>query len=270
MLLRKELSFLHPHIWDDPCEMVFLKTAIEYEINETRKLGIDRGSDFGKFKPLLLLKYRLENIYAQCWTLLSESDAMWRIYYNEGKTIRISIKSENLKLLKGVFPVTVLYNNLPESDDFTKADFIHNNYQFYKAMCTKRQAFSHEMEVRLLLNGAYSTKEDDVLYKMFLELYKDSYLKQYNYCITEELEKPLIEPMLYDGKTMLIDDYRMEIEKYAPPIIARVPIDVSTIVDNVMISPFAPSWYSDTVELLCNQYGISFFGKSELYNENHS
>lgn len=270
LLLRNELSFLHPHTWDDPYEMGFLKSIIRNEINEICKSVIDKGSDFVKLKPILSMKYRLENIYAQCWTMLPESDAMWRIYYNEGKTIRICINSENLKLLNGVFPTVVRYSDLPESLDFTKSDYLHSDYQFYKKMCTKRQAFSHEQEVRLLLNGAYSIKEEDVLYKMFLELYKDSYLKQYNYYITDELETPLLEPVLYNGQLMLIDDYRMEIEKFSPPPIVRVPINVSNIIESVMISPFAPDWYSDTVELLCNQYGIRYSGKSKLYNKRRS
>ena len=35
---------------------------------------------------------------------------------------------------------------------------------------------------------------------------------------------------------LFIDDYTMEIEKHATPTISRIPIDVSAIIDNVMIS----------------------------------
>ncbi len=45
----------------------------------------------------------------------------------------------------------------------------------------------------------------------------------------------------------------------------EIPVDIFAMIKDVMLNPFAPSWFEKTVELFCRQYGITFLGKSTIY-----
>lgn len=264
ILLRGELSFVSPLLWDDPYEIHFVK-KIDFELSNKAKNGVERHSDFQRFKPLLTLKYYMESIRAQCWTSIPESDAFWRIYNNSGKTIRVSMKKESVDRIEGVIQVDV---NYVDSLDVLENYDLCDEKDFYELFCTKRSAFKHENEVRLLkcdVANGHNDHTEDVVYGMFLDYFLENYLQRHNHILDSESEKPLLELFAYRGQMMTIDDYRFEMEKYRMPEIVRVPVKVSEIIENVMVSPFAPDWYVDLVEMLCDRYGIKSLGKSRLY-----
>lgn len=73
--------------WEDTYENFLLKQDFVYD---NRHLSADNLMD---------------QIYGQCWTLLSESDAMWRIYSNPSKMndIAIRIKTTAQRLFDAVY-----------------------------------------------------------------------------------------------------------------------------------------------------------------------
>ncbi len=83
---------------------------------------IDLYCDYEKFKPLIDMQLHLDTVRGQCWTTLSESDAMWRIYNNGGKTIRLCMSVEGVKSLKNVFPVKVTYTDTFEGNKLNGED----------------------------------------------------------------------------------------------------------------------------------------------------
>ena len=98
-----------------------------------------------------------EDLVGQCWTLLSESDAMWRIYSPHKTGVLISTTVEKFKLIEGIkraYIGRVKYFNSPE--DLIESTKRCNNQ--FEEMCLKRSAFQHEEEVRLLTFSGLAEK----------------------------------------------------------------------------------------------------------------
>ena len=84
IILNQHLVFVHPSLWDDPYEEVLINNIWKNIDNENY--------------VLLMLTYILShNFYAQSWTSLDESDALWRIYSHNNTSIN---QSNMLKILK--------------------------------------------------------------------------------------------------------------------------------------------------------------------------
>lgn len=89
--------------------------------------------------------------FGQCWTKKIESDAMWRIYSPNLSGVKIKTRIEKLKSLGntrlvGIEKVTY-FSHWKELPNLTKND--HSRYQTVKY---KRDAFSHEEEVRFIVH----------------------------------------------------------------------------------------------------------------------
>lgn len=131
---KKELYFANPSSWDDPYE-----NHIKHSKNHA--------------------------IFAQCWSVLPSSDAMWRIYSQNGMGVRISTTNVKLLGLLKAAAKTKKYRyrvakvqyaspfdlraerkaiaaDLNESFDISRA---------VDALYMKRRAFSHEAEWRATL-----------------------------------------------------------------------------------------------------------------------
>lgn len=93
------LTFVKPEMWEDPYESYILKTLKRPGgIEEIKKcigeIGIDRLPD------LSFLSEIGTNYYGQCWTQTPESDAFWRIYSFNNKSIRIEINRDDIDKLE--------------------------------------------------------------------------------------------------------------------------------------------------------------------------
>ena len=92
-----------------------------------------------------------ETMYGQCWSLLEESDAMWRIYspQNEGVVIQTSVRK--FKLFEGIkfaaFGPVIYYDELKAALDRA---YKLRNYDIFTGAFLKRKAFEHEKEVRFV------------------------------------------------------------------------------------------------------------------------
>lgn len=138
---KKELYFANPSSWDDPYE-----NHIKHSKNHA--------------------------VFAQCWSLIPSSDAMWRIYSPNGMGVRIS--TTNLKLkdaLKAAAPTKKYRYRVAKVDYVSPMDLraerkeiaadLNEGFEITRAidtLYTKRKAFSHEAEWRATL---YSTAENN-------------------------------------------------------------------------------------------------------------
>jgi len=235
MIQTQSLAFVHPTMWDDPLELEAFEKVL------LRKENIE-GLIF------LCQKYK---VYAQSWTRLEESDAMWRIYNNNGMSIRISIKKDSIPLLTGVELKNVLYTNDIES----KIEKIDLRESYDQLFAIKRKAFQHEDEVRLIKHYRFKDTKDaeNHIYAflfMFNEKYRNAILDNYK---IEELEQKV-----KDSVELTNINLANKVEKISY-------MHIPNFIQDVMLSPFAPSWFEETVKKYCEINKIKFLGKSKLY-----
>lgn len=146
-------ALVHPTKWDDPFENFMLaRTEIEDPVSRTA----------------IPLKNLADDWYGQCWSLTSESDAMWRIYSPSGAGRGVKVRSTIRKLfdnLRAVGPAEwpqqffvgrIRYVRQDELDQLmarlTFADVAAGGQStgFAELLCLKRDTFAHENEVRLI------------------------------------------------------------------------------------------------------------------------
>jgi hypothetical protein len=167
-------TLVKPHKWDDPFENFVLGMKGQMADGQTVEFG--QRHDF----------------YGQCWTLREETDAMWRIYSGDKKSVRIQVRIPNLvaslaHYSKGnVFIGKVRYLNTPEL--LAWAQTVMNRAKvptirlLAKTLLVKRVAFSHEQEVRLLY---FDDRERDEIYR-------------YRFPAHDLIEKIVLDPRLSD------------------------------------------------------------------------
>lgn len=146
----KKLTLAAPHKWDDPFENFLAKCKADFD-------GI----------PNVGIELLFRNFYGQCWTLNPESDAMWRIYSPNkdgarvkttvGRLFRSIYNPNNTFATMSYFIGSVCYKT---EDEIRKIFEDPNNASGLTFDQTgrgqalpffiKREAFSHEQEVRLL------------------------------------------------------------------------------------------------------------------------
>lgn len=140
--------------WDDPYENPFKNVIID----------IDSGREF--------LMNLFKKIYAQCWSLHNESDAMWRIYSSDKKGVLVKVRVDNLlqslstaqqihtPQLQKLFIGKVIYKteqNLKKTlEDPSYIQEIRSQgnklpIAAMKSLLYKRDSFKHEKEVRIIL-----------------------------------------------------------------------------------------------------------------------
>lgn len=157
LFTNKELVLVNPSKWDDPFENFLLTCS-----------GVtDDGT-------LVSLQSLADSWFGQCWTTNSDTDAMWRIYSGDQKSVRV--KTTIRKLAEAL---------LPPGDQFASQNRFIGKVQYYareriedflsstsffdislggqcsgfaETLLTKRQEFEHESEVRILSHEPETTK----------------------------------------------------------------------------------------------------------------
>ena len=138
-------ALVHPSKWDDPYENLILKSKVRDRLGNIKQ-------------------YTYHNdIYGQCWTLNTASDAMWRIYSPEANGVRIRARVDRLFesfYRSGVpspdrFCVIGKVSYLREAELIDFANRMYDNGRLkkdflFRSLLLKRRAFRHEKEVRLL------------------------------------------------------------------------------------------------------------------------
>lgn len=131
--------------WPDVYENYMLKH--EYSLADGRLVDVINQAD---------------GIYGQCWTYLPESDAMWRIYSPDLKTIRIKTTVEKLydalyqtdHNMADTYIGLVKYESQNDIDNYVQqlsplasGDFLR---EVINGAFVKRKEFEHEKEVRIV------------------------------------------------------------------------------------------------------------------------
>lgn len=236
IIQKQSLAFVLPDLWEDPFEL--------YWFNNTNTLEEDQVSIITH----RILKYKT---FAQSWTRLSESDAMWRIYSHNNKSIRIKINTKDIKLLDDVQIKEVRYSN--DFDSFN----LKNGEDFLQVLALKRKSFEHEKELRLIKYYKFHDMQDaQKKIEMFLAIAKpEKYYKLIDNLFPNlEIESQInnICEILNLGKNK------------------KTTIDVSFshiehFIKGVLVHPQAEDWYVNTVSDFCKINNIEFEGKSKLY-----
>jgi Protein of unknown function (DUF2971) len=157
----KSLVLVKPSKWDDPFENFILKSRVKFENGELA------GIEFGNF------------IFGQCWSLLNESDAMWRIYSPDKHGVKVKTTPRKLRMTLAsnvknpeisAFIGKVRY----ESGEYLRnmvTDRVRMQNKIFdttgrghaETLLFKREEFSHEQEVRVV----YSGREEDAKKEIF-------------------------------------------------------------------------------------------------------
>ena len=196
-----------PELWDDPFENFIMKSNVRFDDGTIANIGF------------------CDDYYGQCWSLHQASDAMWRIYSGDKKSVRVRTTirklAESLSSTLGEWKNVQAYigkvEYLPNKKliDFANTVFsgMPQPTSFAKTLLVKRPAFSHEKEVRLI----YMDKDKKQGSKLF----------SYSIDPHELIDQIVIDPRLtkqeaQEAKNKIIESTRFKgtIKRsllYAPP-----------------------------------------------------
>lgn len=241
----------HLHLLDTDEGAKRIIRVLYYEIS-----GQDIKTTIVNYSKMQRARYAC---YGQCWSLVEDSDAMWRIYSYGKKAVQLVSTRERISkmiTLSGWFGYApriekVKYDLLPSGSSLmevfkprSKADepYFH-----------KRVAFEHEKEMRVLLNDSQTYQ---------------SYTAFSVQAITANLKRtdttlPIEERILQASKRLNGEDsfYHRIFEK---SITLKVD-KLGEYLIGVRVHPQAEKWYVDLIEKICSQYSIKFLGQSGLY-----
>lgn len=144
---------------------------------ERRKMMLSRVANVTDEELTIVAKRKIENfrnniahyrkkIYANCWHQSDfESEAMWKLYSNNGKEgIAIQTTFEKLYWSIKEYPInTIVYYGLVNYIDFkeyNKGIPCDKTFHLFDAPWYKRKSFEHEKEFRILLESPLSLSPD--------------------------------------------------------------------------------------------------------------
>ena len=210
--VTKTLVLSKPKSWDDPFENLFMNSPI-----------IDKQENF------LFMESR-NDFFAQCWTLNSENDAMWRIYSQNKNGIKVRTTINKL--------FNALYNSLIHNENrdfscfigkvkyYTKSEMLNfitkNEIDGYpilsasgknlsRTLLIKRLEFEHENEIRIIFDSGNSVSGDIFRfiinpYDLFDEIVFDPRMDFFTY----EALRSFILGMKYTNNVSQSDLYHLE------------------------------------------------------------
>ena len=150
-------TLVSPKLWDDPYENYIMQAQVAMPNGELVGYG---------FK---------DRYYGQCWTQRTYSDALWRIYSSDHRSVRVrstirklaesliahhpDLRNSNCFIGKvkyqGNVELTDLANKVASTDN-------HGAILYAKTLLRKRRAFSHEKEIRLLFNDVENVCDGEI------------------------------------------------------------------------------------------------------------
>jgi hypothetical protein len=265
LLLDKKERYVRPCSWEDTFEGYLFSKIYDrnarVEVVKSLYDDICPRNYRATINNMLKLEHAKWFVYGQCWSRLEDSDALWRIYSYNKRSIQIQTTENNLQyVLKGTCNTKYLIGDIKYDVDeninllYQQVSLLGDNKNTYEPYLHKRKAFEHEYETRVLI--------DDIRW------YQISGIKGQgaNWKIDEKMES-LNDTERIEEINKRLDEY-MDIEqtpgKPEDALYVDIP-DLSKYICKVRVNPFAEDWYVDLVKKLCDEYGINFGGKSKLY-----
>ena len=212
LLTSKALWFNRSDKFDDPFEG-------KYPLKNLQDM---RGKEWAVMERLI--EHMRQFTYVNCWYISNhESAAMWKLYAQTKEAIAIQTTYDKLHLL---MPSECYIGELTYID--YKYDVIPISNSFNPHMI-KRKAFSHERELRALIQDMK----------------------------TPQKKNPNGEGMMHD--------YSAVNDKLG----ITVPVEPQDLIESICIAPMSPKWFKEFVKEICIQYGLSknIIINSELEDE---
>lgn len=252
----KQLTFVKPESWDDTYEGYVYKLLYKYDdidkLNEQiQKLDpqFDTNTEF--------LREESKKIYAQCWSIKAETDALWRINSHQNMAIRIEIDANDIEKLHKVNRKSILYvkeldliKELKKiSTSNKKSTVTASIFTPTEGIITKRKAFKHEKEVRLIH-------------------WRRGYVQSVIDSIEESERLKKIDEFYTKGN--IKDEVEFNYWKCNPKVLdyIKIPFDhIPTFIKSVMLHPQAPEWFNHTLRKYCEINDLNYLGKSKLYEK---
>lgn len=270
LLMYQQERYVRPFVWDDNYEgYSFLYMDSDEDI---RRIVTNLYYDVSprNYNGVSVNFFRMWHkkwwSYAQCWTKLKESDAMWRIYSYNNHSVRIRTTQDlirnilNEALDKDFYDFTireVIYDDIPEKDLLREQLLqMRESKDVYEPYFHKRLAFEHEKECRVIVTDQRSWIFEEMgHYGVQFNLEREIAENKYEH-------KKIIEELVERIKKHRCDwDEENVKEQIFIPIAS-----MSDYIKGVMVNPFAEKWFVDLIKRICDKYKLNFEGQSELYS----
>jgi hypothetical protein len=171
----------------------------------------------------LMRQFGLRQYYMSCWHAAShESVAMWKIYASPGAGVAIVSNGGRLEAALASNPEPLNLGAVRYQDPNT---FEIGTPNPFDTLMVKRSSYSYEKEVRLV------------------------------HWDTTDIHDPL-NNFSWNEATMRFDNVVEDRRPLIPGLSLQCDVDV--LVDRVIVSPLAPSWYLPMIERLKQQLGFRF------------
>lgn len=172
---KTENVLVKPSMWEDPFENFILKSKVRFKNGRTYRFSHQSG------------------LYGQCWTLNKASDAMWRIYSSDKRSVRIRTTVRKLfnslydsqaedsqggiglrheKCFIGKVKYLPSHKLKAFASDIFSEQAGTRTYSLASSLCAKRPAFKHEKEVRLIHFEHDISKCNDGLFRYKFDAHK--------------------------------------------------------------------------------------------------
>lgn len=155
----KKNTLVSPNKWEDTFENYALKSTLKFPDGTEVKLDTHH------------------RLFGQCWTTSKASDAIWRIYSHDKKSVRIRTTINKLLMSLVIANVNtsmtescigkVRYLSEKEITRLAKGAFTNTGQMtfgsLFRSLLVKRKAFKHEKEIRLIyLDWGYDLPKKDI------------------------------------------------------------------------------------------------------------
>lgn len=266
LLHNQRERYVRPATWDDNYEGYLFKKILNPK--DRRKIIEDMYYNVcpQNYEATINNLFKLEHckyfVYGQCWSKLSDSDALWRIYAYNNHAIQIKTTDVRIKnLLKINSDIlyeirNVKYDVEPEDNLMHKQVLqLKEKKKIYEPFFHKRKAFEHEAEVRVLI--------DDKRWYQIMEMSS----RGANWKIYEKMQEFLEDVDRLDEIEKRLTEYMGHwIEKEIPVNFYQTITCLNKYISGVKVHPMAEKWYVELIKELCEEKKIKFEGQSNLYS----
>lgn len=247
ILTSDSLFFTRADKFEDPYEGYKPKSIKDIQkeaANQVKNITTSEVSEiFDGDSQAKFLENWCRYVMCNCWyNSKEESIAMWKIYSARNSGIAIKTTVGNLKeSLSNEYDVFIGKINYSTDEAYehhyqydlafsrrSSSDWEQLKKILYFPYFRKRTAYIDEREVRIIIDSVPSVR--DYFYSNYPE------------------------PATPDDLRTLINTGFPDIWKIGTPI----KVDVETLIDEVIISPYAGDWVTETVESVVRRYGFTF------------
>lgn len=270
-LVEKETErYRRPTAWEDTYEGFMLQMlSDDSRMNEVlNTLYKNISQDINKVIVNYLNMWAAKWLcYGQCWSKTEETDAMWRIYSFDRKSIRIETDKETIEDVihsseegknYSVYIDDVKYDLDDQADIDSQTKILRKNPRTIEPFFHKRKAFEHENEKRVILFD--KEFEKDILGFRAASVSNNVSRVFHN-------QQASVSEILKKVKEELIKlRYPFESKQLVENIFVS-KIDLSKYIKSVMVHPQADDWIVDLIKVICKKHNLNCVGKSTMYDK---